>query len=290
MRRSNIGRLWVCNEFGHLLSTCGDVGHLDFANACFKRIAPLHTPHRPCLIMRSIRAVPVLTSPDGSYTLKAPDQVLPLTRHLSYQLTPLIYRLPISPNQVTALSMFAGLAGAWCFSYGETNWGIAGGLLLIVCYTLDNCDGEIARLKDMSSEWGAHFDDVVDWLVDSAFFLGLGVGATQAFGEPYWFWFGIAAAAGATIDYAIDIFHYARARKQSESKTREEEAKDVRKPEDFVDWLIYIFHKLSRADFCVIVFGLAVFDLTWILLPLGAIGAQAYWITDIFQKARGWHT
>lgn len=231
-----------------------------------------------------------LTSPDGSYTLTPPGQLFPLTRHLSYPLTRLLYRLPVTPNQVTALSMLAGLAGAWCFTYGEAMWGIYGGLLLIACYTLDNCDGEIARLKALSSAWGAHFDDVVDWLVDSAFFLGLGYGAWQAFGEVYWFWFGIAAAVGATIDYVVDIVMYLRAAKQPETKSREEEATDVRKPEDAVDWLIYVFHKLSRADFCVIVFGLALFDVTWVLLPLGAVGAQAYWVTDLFQKARGWHT
>lgn len=234
--------------------------------------------------------MPRLSSPDGSYTLQAPDQLFPLTRHLSYRLTPFIYRLPISPNQVTALSMLAGLAGAWCFSLGDPLWGIVGGLLLVACYTLDNCDGEIARLKSMSSEWGAHFDDLVDWLVDSAFFVGLGYGTWQAGDEILWFWFGLAAAAGASIDYVIDIIMYARAKNQPETKSREEEATDVRKPEDAVDWLIYIFHKLSRADFCVIVLGLALFDVTWVLLPLAAVGAQAYWITDLFQKARGWHT
>ena len=231
-----------------------------------------------------------LSSPDGSYALQPPGQLFPLTRHLSFWLTPIIYRLPISPNQVTTLSMVAGLAGAWCFSLGDPFWDIMGALLLVACYTLDNCDGEIARLKDLSSEWGAHFDDVVDWLVDSAFFIGLGYGTWQATVDIYWFWFGLAAAAGATIDYTIDLVMYARAKKSPEPKSRQEEATDVRKPEDLVDWLIYIFHKLSRADFCVIVLGLAVFHVSWVLLPLAAIGAQAYWITDLFQKARGWHT
>ena len=73
-------------------------------------------------------------------------------------------------------------------------------------------------------------------------------------------------------------------------KTREEDATAVCKPEDFKDWMIFIFHKLSRADFCVIVLGMAAFAVLWILLPLGAIGAQAYWITDLFKRARGWHT
>ncbi len=230
------------------------------------------------------------SSSDQPYVLKPPGQLFPLTRHLSYWLTPLLVRTPLSPNQVTALSMLAGLAGAWCFTLGTREGGIWGGLLLILCYTLDNCDGEIARLKKMSSDWGAHFDDAVDWLVDSAFFAALGYGTWVATGNIVWLWLGLAAAVGATIDYAIDIVLYARAKKDPDQKTREQEATDVRKPEDFLDWLIYIFHKLSRADFCVIVLGLALFHVAWILLPLGAIGAQAYWITDLFKRARGWHT
>ena len=73
-------------------------------------------------------------------------------------------------------------------------------------------------------------------------------------------------------------------------KTQEEDATAVRKPEDFKDRMIFIFHKLSRADFCVIVLGLAALDVLWILLPLGAISAKTYWITDVFKRARGWHT
>lgn len=231
-----------------------------------------------------------LSSPDGSYTLERPTQLFPITRQLSYPLTHLLYRLPITPNQVTALSMVAGLIGAWCFTLGTWEGQVAGGLWLVACYTLDNCDGEIARLKNLSSAWGAHFDDFVDWLVDSAFFAALGFGVWQSSGEIFWVWLGAAAAVGATIDYIIDLILYARAQNAPETKTREEEATDVRKPEDLTDWLIYIFHKLSRADFCLIVLGLTLFDVLWILLPLGAIGAQAYWITDLFKRARGWHT
>lgn len=186
--------------------------------------------------------------------------------------------------------MLSGLGGALGFAQGTWIGGVLGGALMILCYTLDNCDGEIARLKNQSSEWGAHFDDVVDWLVDSAFFVALGYGTYIATGSIIWLWFGLAAAAGATIDYVIDLVLYARAKNDPAEKSREEEATDVRKPEDWRDWLIYIFHKLSRADFCVIVLVLAILDVAWVLLPLGAIGAQVYWITDLFKRARGWHT
>jgi len=63
-----------------------------------------------------------------------------------------------------------------------------------------------------------------------------------------------------------------------------------KQPENTLDWLIYIFHKLSRADFCFIVLMLAIFNLTYILLPFAAIGAHIYWITDLFERARGYHT
>ncbi len=227
---------------------------------------------------------------DAPYRLIAPTQLFPLTRHLSYRLTLLLVQTPITPNQITALSMIAGLAGAFCFAFGTWDLSVVGGILLIAGYTLDNCDGEIARLKKMSSEWGAHFDDLVDWLVDSAFFAGLGFGTSTATGNMIWLWLGMAASFGATIDYIIDLILQAKAKRDPAQKTREQEATNVRKPEDAIDWLIYIFHKLSRADFCVIVLALALFDLAWILLPFGAIGAQAYWITDLFKRARGWHT
>ncbi len=234
--------------------------------------------------------MPGHTSPDGSYTLTAPSSLFPLTRHLSYRLTPLLATTPLTPNQITALSLLAGLAGAWCFTLGGWQWDVVGGVLLVLCYTLDNCDGEIARIKQLSSPWGAQFDDVVDWLVDGAFFAALGYGTWTATGDVIWLWLGLAATAGATIDYAVDLVFHARAKKDPASSTRAEVAAAERRPKDFIDWLIYIFHKLSRADFCVIVLALALLEWVWVLLPLGAVGAQAYWVTDLFKRARGWHT
>jgi phosphatidylglycerophosphate synthase len=220
----------------------------------------------------------------------APTQLFPLTRHLSYRLTLWLVRTPITPNQITALSLAAGLAGSACFLSGEWAWSVAGAALLVVGYTLDNCDGEIARLKNLSSPWGAMFDDIVDWLVDGSFFAALGYGVSLQTGNPIWLWLGAAAAAGATLDYLIDIVLHERAKRDPGAKSREETASAPRQPQDALDWVIYVFHKLSRADFCIIVLLLALGDVAWILLPAGAIGAQVYWVTDLFERARGWHT
>ena len=46
---------------------------------------------------------------------------------------------------------------------------------------------------------------------------------------------------------------------------------------------------MFRADFCFIVLVMAVFDLTWVLLPAGAIGAQVYWLLRLVGGAGDYH-
>ena len=228
------------------------------------------------------------TTPENRPARTKPEQLFPMVRQFSYRLTKLLILLPLTPNHVTALSLLSGLAAAWFFAQGTYQEAVIGGALFVLGYTFDNCDGEIARLKNMSSEFGAKFDDVVDWLVDSVFFTALGYGTWMATDHVIWFWCGIAATTGATIDYVVDLFYYAKKGTGKNAETREEQAVVQKKPENLTDWLILIFHKFSRADFCMIVFVLAVFDILWLLLPAAAIGAQAYWITDLFNRSRGW--
>lgn len=227
-----------------------------------------------------------LSNSDGSFVLNRPAKLFPLTRQLSYPVTQIIYRLPLGPNQITALSLLTGLIGAWCFAQGEWNWQLAGALWIVACYTLDNCDGEIARLKGLVSAWGAHFDDLVDWLVDSAFFAALGYGVWQTTDNSIWMWLGAAATLGATIDYCIDIYFNAQTRIRLATQAAEADATAEDVTKTLADRLMYVFHTLSRADFCFIILALTLFDVVWILLPFAAIGAQIYWIADIFRHLR----
>ena len=95
---------------------------------------------------------------------KSPSQLFPLIRHLSYFLTTHLLKTAITPNQITLLSLIFGLLCGACFISGSHFFQIAGAIFFILSYVMDNCDGEIARIKNMSSEFGAKFDDIVDWL------------------------------------------------------------------------------------------------------------------------------
>lgn len=226
---------------------------------------------------------------ENTEILNPPANIFPLIRHISTRLTPVLLPWPITPNQLTVASLILGLIGAGLFVAGSWFLDIIGGVLMVASYVLDNCDGEVARIKGLSSEFGARLDDIVDSVVDTCFFAALGYGTAQATGNSVWLWLGLAAAAGAVIDFWVEQINEMRLKDKDGVKSREEFAAEPKRPEDFIDWFIYIFHELSRADFCLIVLGLALFDVTWVLLPLAAVGAQVFWITDLFERARGYH-
>ncbi len=218
----------------------------------------------------------------------------PLIRHLSKPVTGVLARLPVSANQITAVSLLFGVACAWAMSMGDRAWDVIGGGFLMIAYVLDNCDGEIARLKNQCSQFGMRFDSFVDWAVHTAFFAALGMGVTASTGEDMWLWLGWIAAAGGTINYMVGFIVEARdrrvaAREGLTTKTGHEAPGETRRPETLYDWIIYGLRELSRADFCFIVLALALFDVAWVLLPTGAIGAQVYWILQFSKGAQDYH-
>jgi phosphatidylglycerophosphate synthase len=216
--------------------------------------------------------------------VKFPDRKFPMIRWVSALVTPLLAATPLTANQVTAVSLLFGLASIGAFMQGGWPWTAGGAVLLFVSYVLDNCDGELARLKDQCSEFGDRFDTFVDWVVNASFFAALGIGATAGSGEAHWMWLGWAAAGGATLNYFIGLY--------LESRQGASEAVDEtpdKEPETRKEWVIFFFRELARADFCFIVLALAALDLTWVLLPTGAVGAQVYWATQFIRSVRGYH-
>ncbi len=220
--------------------------------------------------------------------------LFPLVRRISSRLTPVLGRSPLSANHISLLSLALGLAASWSIVYDEYRMTVIGGFLMVGCYVLDNCDGEIARLKGQSSQFGRRLDNFVDWAVDTALFIALGVGVAGSSGQEIWAWMGWSAAMGSTINYAIGSIAEER---QLESGGAGEDVTAAGKPgqpgqlvqsppETIGQWLMHVFRELSRADFCFILLGLALFGYAWVLLPLAAVGAHAFWAVHLLPGAR----
>lgn len=81
-------------------------------------------------------------------------------------------RAGVTPNQVSALSLFFGVLCAACYAYGYFP---LGSILLFVSAVLDLVDGSVARKTDRGTKFGAVFDWIVDKYVDALVLLGIGL-------------------------------------------------------------------------------------------------------------------
>ena len=71
----------------------------------------------------------------------------------------------VTPNQVTAICCFLGLSAAATLSLGSWPALILGGLLLQLSIVVDCVDGQLARAKGLTSQWGEVFDHTSDDLI-----------------------------------------------------------------------------------------------------------------------------
>lgn len=106
-------------------------------------------------------------------------------RRLSSLLNRLLVRTPLTPNQVTVLSFLVLLPGAYLLSTGERSALIGAGLLIQLSFTLDCCDGELARLRGLNSPFGAWLDGLLDRIAELALCLALGRALEHQSGDRY---------------------------------------------------------------------------------------------------------
>jgi CDP-alcohol phosphatidyltransferase len=106
--------------------------------------------------------------PFGS-VLKSRDVEDPINlwfnRPLAYAFVALVYRTPVTPNQVTLLSIAVGSGAAVCWWHGTPQTMLWGGILLWASAILDGADGILARAKQSFSELGRALDGSADLVV-----------------------------------------------------------------------------------------------------------------------------
>ncbi len=96
-----------------------------------------------------------------------------LNRPLSVRISRYLGRTPITPNQISFFSFILSLAAAWLFAKEGYFPLAAGAVLAQAASVIDGCDGEVARLKFLESDYGGWFDAVLDRYADAFLLFGL---------------------------------------------------------------------------------------------------------------------
>jgi phosphatidylglycerophosphate synthase len=108
-----------------------------------------------------------------------------LYRPVSSPLTRLLVWTPITPNQVSYLVAAIVAIGCWLTASASVSRVAAGTAVVLAAAYLDCCDGEIARLKLLSSRLGAWLDTIIDELSSVGYMMALGWHCHLAYGPRY---------------------------------------------------------------------------------------------------------
>ena len=95
-----------------------------------------------------------------------------LNRRVSIQLSRLAVLMRLTPNIVSLIAFSMAILAGISFGFGAL---IPGALLTQLSSIIDGSDGEVARARFMSSNWGGIFDSMLDRLADSVIYIGIGI-------------------------------------------------------------------------------------------------------------------
>jgi len=99
-----------------------------------------------------------------------------LDRKISRALTCRLAFTTVTPNQITLVSFLIGVLSVWLLAAPDYGKRVIGAILLLASVIIDGCDGELARLKYLESEFGAKFDLIADNVVHLLLFPGIALG------------------------------------------------------------------------------------------------------------------
>ncbi len=102
-----------------------------------------------------------------------------VNKRISLPISILLARLGVAPNQITFVNLLLGIASGVIAAFGGYGNLLAAGLLFQLVSIFDGCDGEVAKLNQKSTKFGAWFDTVADNLSFVVFITGVTFGLYQ---------------------------------------------------------------------------------------------------------------
>jgi phosphatidylglycerophosphate synthase len=185
----------------------------------------------------------------------------PLARRLSARLVP----TPITPNQVTVLSMLIGLAAAVLFASGCRLQAVSAALLFQLSSFIDCIDGYMARAGFKESRSGKWLDLAGDQVVHGALFAGIAIGVLRSGSTAPAGALGVAAVLGVAISFAVVLDGHLGGRQGSR-----------------LQWLT---ERMANRDFSIALLALAGIGRLDLFLWAAVIGVHLFWMLAIAARS-----
>ena len=113
-------------------------------------------------------------------------------RRISIPISRQLIKLPITANMVSLFTLGVGFFSAVFFALGGYWNTLLGAFLCLFASILDGCDGEVARLKLLESDFGCWLETVCDYLFYLFLLVGMTIGQWRTSGsKAYLLWGGL---------------------------------------------------------------------------------------------------
>jgi phosphatidylglycerophosphate synthase len=172
----------------------------DFTQRCTTQVGTLEQLHASLIEMHSVVCVPVaenlwhrVNSPEDRrpaeqkldrWLVKSTDGIYArLNRRISIPISRQIIKFPITANMVSIFTLVVGFASAVFFANGGYWYTLLGAFLCLWASILDGCDGEVARLKLLESDFGCWLETICDYLSYLFLFAGMSIGLWRSSGS-----------------------------------------------------------------------------------------------------------
>ncbi|QNI33447.1 flippase-like domain-containing protein [Alloacidobacterium dinghuense] len=126
-----------------------------------------------------------------------------MNRRVSVPISRRIIKLPVTPNVVTLFTLGVGFTAGMYFARGGYWNMLIGAILSVWASIFDGCDGEVARLKLMESDFGCWLETICDWLYYLFIFAGIAIGLSKAIEDATFIAWGSALLFGAAMTFLV---------------------------------------------------------------------------------------
>ena len=203
-----------------------------------------------------------------------------LNRVFSRPLTRVLLKTPLTPNQITLLSLGFGLLTGYFFSKGSYGFSLAAAASYQMAVVLDNCDGEVARAKNLRSEFGSWCDVFADLVTDLSFFIGLAVGVERQGSPGPVGTFAALCVSGAVLHFLLVVLEKSKGFGPAVFESPHPEYGQRRNP------ALYVFDALREGDASWFVIFFSLIGQAPLLLWAGGVYMQVLWIASLFINFR----
>lgn len=208
-----------------------------------------------------------------------------MNRRISVPISRQLINFPITPNMVSIFTLGVGIVSAAFFALGGYWSMLLGAVLSVWASILDGCDGEVARLKLLNSEFGCWLETICDYLYYLLIFSGMTIGLTRSTGNRMNLVWGALLLFGAVTSFlvaGVGRHRLAAGRPEQYLGIWQRKAETQRS-----NPLLYIGRHtefiIRRCFFPYALLFFAVLNLTEVAFLLTSIGANLVWIISLYS-------